>query len=514
MSMVIAKMGAKGKIKKLFDLALRRGFFYATAEIYPDRPAGFWDYGPLGTIMKRRIIEAWRKMIVRRDQMLEIDGSQIMPESVFKASGHLRSFVEPLTVCKRCKQTFRASRLIQEKTGMLIPEALSAEELDELIDKNKVKCSKCMGDLSKVVMFNMMFMFEAGPKSDSKVGLRPETCQSIFLSFPRLYNIMRVKLPIGIAQVGRAYRNEISPRQGLVRLREFTQAEVEVFFNPKKINEFEKFDALKNSRLNLVVLNENKQIELSAKKAVDEKIVPNKLVAYYLVLLKDYYKKLGIRPQNMRFRELSGDERPFYAQSAFDLEIRTSFGWLEVVANHDRADYDLKVHSKGSKTDLGIIENGEKILPWVWEASMGIDRTLLVTLDAAYTEEKGRAVLKLPSFLAPIRVSVLPLVSKNGLAEKAIQVYDMLKDEFDAEFDEKDSIGRRYYRMDEIGVPFAITIDYDTLNDETVTIRERDSKEQIRIKISELKNWLLQSMLTTESPIHQSQTKPKEPRAY
>ena len=497
-------MSEKSKLNKLFDLALRRGFFYPTAEIYPDRPAGFWDYGPLGAAMKRRIIETWRKMIVKRDRMLEIDGSQIMPESVFKASGHLRSFVEPLTACKQCKRIFRADRLIQEKTGVLIPETLSAEKLEELIEKNKVKCSKCKGDLSKVVEFNMMFMFAVGPKLDSKVGLRPETCQSIFLIFPRLYNIMRVKLPIGIAQVGRAFRNEISPRLGLVRLREFTQAEVEVFFNPKKINEFEKFDAIKNSKLNFLLLNENKGIKLSAKKAVDEKIVPNRLVAYYLVLLKDYYEKLGIKPENIRFRELSDDERPFYAQSAFDLEIRTSFGWLEVVANHYRADYDLKVHSKGSKTDLSIIENDEKILPWVWEASMGIDRTLLVTLDAAYTEEKSRTVLKLQSFLAPIQVSIFPLVSKNRLVEKAIQVYDMLKDEFDAEFDEKGSIGRRYYRMDEIGVPFAITIDYDTLNDETVTIRERDSKEQIRVKISELKNWLVQSMLTTKSPIHQS----------
>lgn len=485
-------MSAESKFDKIQELAVRRGFYFPAAEIYPDAPAGFWDYGPLGTALKRRIIDVWRKMIVKRDEMLEIDGAQILPESVFEASGHLKSFADPLTECNKCKKIFRADRLIQDKTGKMVPEALSTEELEDLIRVHNVVCPECAGGLSKVVKFNMMFKFAAGPKMDSKIALRPETCQSIFLDFPRIYRIMRARLPIGVAQVGRSFRNEISPRQGLVRLRELTQAEVEVFFNPKKVNEFEKYDDVADKKLNFLLLGESEEGTLTVKEAVDKKIVQNKLVAYYLVLLTDFYEKLGINPENIRYRELPDEEKPFYAQSAWDLEIKTSFDWLETVANHYRTDYDLTVHSEGSKTDLSVVDNNEKVLPWVWEDSMGIDRTLLVVLDAAYTEEGKRGFLKLPSYLAPMQVAVFPLVDRDGLTEKAKQIYNMLKSQFDAVFDEKDSIGRRYYRMDEIGVPFAVTIDYDTLRDDTVTVRERDSKKQVRMKISEIEAWLKQ----------------------
>ncbi len=485
-------MSEESKFDKITDLAIRRGFYFPSAEIYPGAPAGFWDYGPLGSALKRRIIDVWREMIVKRDCMLEIDGAQILPESVFKASGHLKSFVDPLTECKKCKKIFRADRLIQDKIGKLIPEALSTEELENLINVHNVTCPECGGELSKVVKFNLMFRFTAGPKMDDKIALRPETCQSIFLDFPRIYRSMRAKLPIGVAQVGRSFRNEISPRQGLVRLRELIQAEVEVFFNPEKIEAFEKFDEAAEKKLNFLLLGASEVETLTARKAVDKKIVQNKIVAYYLVLLEEFYEKLGISPENIRFRELPGEEKPFYAQSAWDLEIKTSFGWLETVANHYRTDYDLRVHSEGSKTDLSVIDGEEKVLPWVWEDSMGIDRTLLVVLDAAYTEEEKRIFLKLRNYLAPIQVAVFPLVDKDGLPEKAKQIFNMLRSRFDALFDEKDSIGRRYYRMDEIGVPFAVTIDYDTLKDDTITIRERDSKKQVRIKISEIDDWLRQ----------------------
>lgn len=485
-------MNGKSKFDKIMELAIRRGFFFPSAEIYPDAPAGFWDYGPLGSALKRRIIDVWREMIVRRDGMLEIDGAQILPESVFEASGHLASFVDPLTECKRCKGIFRADRLIQEKTGKLVPEALSTEELENLMRVHKVSCPECGGKLSRVVKFNMMFRFMSGPKMDNKVALRPETCQSIFLDFPRIYRVMRARLPIGVAQVGRSFRNEISPRQGLVRLRELIQAEIEVFFNPKKVDVFEKFDGVAEKELNFLLLGTTEEERLTVREAVERKIVQNKLVAYYLVLLAEFYEKLGISPENIRFRELPDEEKPFYAQSAWDLEIKTSFGWLETVANHYRTDYDLRVHSEGSKTDLSVMDGNEKILPWVWEDSMGIDRTLLVVLDAAYTEEGKRTFLKLPNYLAPVQVAVFPLVDRDGLTDKARQIYDMLRSRFDVVFDRKDSIGRRYYRMDEIGVPFAVTIDYDTLKDDTVTIRERDSKKQVRVRISEIEDWLKQ----------------------
>jgi len=487
-------MRDESKFDKIQELAIRRCFFFPAGEIYPDTPAGFWDYGPLGAALKGRIIDVWRQMIVKRDEMLEIDGAQILPESVFEASGHLKSFVDPLTECKKCRKIFRADKLIQDTTGKPIPEALSSEELDNLVRMNNINCPECRAELSKVVKFNMMFRFTAGPKMDNKVALRPETCQSIFLDFPRLYRATRARLPIGIAQVGRSFRNEISPRQSLVRLRELIQAEVEVFFNPKKVEEFGKFDAVADKKLNFLLLSASKEMPLTAREAVDGKVVQNKLVAYYLVLLAEFYEKLGISPENIRFRELPSEEKPFYAESAWDLEIRTSFGWLETVANHYRTDYDLKVHSEGSKTDLSVVDGNEKVLPWVWEDSMGIDRTLLVVLDAAYTEEPKRTLLKLPSYLAPIQVAVFPLVDRDGLTERARDIYNTLRSGFDATFDEDDSIGRRYYRMDEIGVPFAVTIDYETLKDDTVTVRERDSKKQIRMRISEIKNWLEQRL--------------------
>ena len=490
-------MSEESKFDKITELAIRRGFFFPAAEIYPDAPGGFWDYGPLGSTLKRRIIDVWREMIVKRDGMLEIDGAQILPESVFEASGHLRSFADPLTECMRCKKIFRADRLIQDKTGRLVPEALSALELDNLIQAHSVTCPECGGVLANVKKFNMMFQFAAGPKKNIKIALRPETCQSIFLDFPRLYRTMRAKLPIGIAQVGKSFRNEISPRQGLVRLRELIQAEVEVFFNPKKVEDFEKFDGVADKKLIFLLLGASDMQTLTAREAVDKKIVQNRLVAYYLVLLAEFYEKLGISPENIRFRELPSEEKPFYAESAWDLEIKTSFGWLETVANHYRTDYDLTVHSDGSRTDLSVLDGNEKVLPWIWEDSMGIDRTLLVALDAAYTKEGKRAFLRLPNYLAPIQVAVFSLVDRDGLTEKARQMHSVLRSQFDAVFDEKDSIGRRYYRMDEIGVPFAVTIDYDTLKDDTVTIRERDSKKQIRIRIDEIEDWLKQRFQLT-----------------
>ncbi len=489
-------MSEKSKFAKISDLALRRGIYFPSAAIYSDAPAGFWDYGPLGVALKRRIIDLWRKTIVKRDEMLEIDGSLILPENVFEASGHLKNFVDPLVECTKCREVFRADRLIQNKLDKLIPEALPSKELDNLISRNEIVCPECDSELSNVYKFNMMFRFSAGPRLGNKVALRPETCQSIFLDFLRVYNTMRAKLPIGLAQVGKSFRNEISPRRNLIRLRELTQAEIEVFFNPKKIEFFTKFDAVKSVTLTFLLINDQK-ISLTAEQAVKKKIVQNKLVAYYLVLLKEFYELLGIQSQNIRYRELCDEERPFYAQSAWDLEIKTSLGWLEVVANHYRTDYDLKVHSNGSKTDLRILDDGEKILPWVWEDSMGIDRTLFIALDAAYTQENKRVFLKLPPYLAPIQVAVFPLVNKDGLPEKAKEVYNMLKVELDTFFDKKSSIGRRYYRVDEIGVPYGVTIDYDTLKDDTVTIRERDSKKQIRIKIDTLKEWLKPKLVYT-----------------
>jgi len=482
------------KYEKIMDLAVRKAIFFPAAEIY-NGPAGFYDYGPIGAALKRNIIDLWRKNFVERDGMLEIDGSPIMPPKVFEASGHLSSFQDPLTECKKCKSIFRADKLIADVTGRIVPEAMKAEEFDKLVKENKIHCPKCKSELTPVKMFNLMVKTFYGLKDSELMYIRPETCQSIFVDFQKIYNAMRAKLPIGIAQVGTMCRNEISPRQGLIRMRQATQMEAEVFFNPKKENEFEKFDKYKKYEVRLALFGrEEKIITIALEEALKKKYFRSKVEAYYLALLMRFYESLGIKKENMRLRELGPEEKAFYAKSAWDFEVLTSLGWTELVANHYRAEHDLKSHSKGSGQDLSVIDGEEKVLPWVWENSFGVDRTVFAVLDNAYTEEtvkdETRIVLKLDPKVAPIQVAVFPLVSKDKLPEKADEVYNLLKDCYKCFYDEPGSIGKRYRRMDEIGTPYCITIDYDTLKNADVTVRDRDSMKQERVKIKELNDYL------------------------
>jgi len=475
---------------ELFNLALRRQFYFPAAEIYSNAPAGFWDFGPIGVRIRNRIIELWRKELVEKEDLLEICGSLILPKAVFEASGHLESFNDPIVQCKKCKSLYRADQLIESVTKTVVPEALATEELDKLIEENKVSCPKCRGELGKVRLFNMMMRIEIGATANQTSFLRPETCQNIFLDFDRLFKSGRLALPLGIAQAGKSFRNEIAPKQTLLRERELGQMEVEYFFNPKKINDFPKFEQVKDYRLNLMRL--GKKIEsISCERAVREKIVFGKVIAYWLARTQQFYQKLGISLEKMRFRELEEEERAFYAAETWDFEVETDLGWVELVACNYRTDFDLKAHSKGSKKNLSVKEEGERFVPHVFEISAGIDRALYVALDTAFRKEKRgqeeRIYLKLPLQLAPYLVAVFPLVKKDGLSEKARSVFELLEEHaLPALFDEKGSIGKRYARVDEIGVPFAITIDYDSMDDNTVTLRERDSMKQVRVKISEL----------------------------
>jgi glycyl-tRNA synthetase len=470
--------------KGFIELAKRRGFFWPTAEIYGSI-AGFWNYGPLGTTLKRKVIDAWRKYVVKRDDMIEIDGAQIMPMNVFKSSGHLSSFQDPLVECTKCKKTYRADRLIQEKTGKTIPEAMKPEDFDKLLKENNIKCS-CGGEFSKTEMFNLMVKTFIGPKQNEIAYLRPETCQSIFTDFSLIYRASRAKLPVGMAQVGKSFRNEISPRDALFRTREFTQAEVEVFFNPKKENSFEKYEMIKDYKIRFNLVGKDDTVEMSCEEAFNKKIFRSKIEAYYLVLHLQFFERIGIPRENMRIREIGPDERPFYAQSAWDLEVKTSLGWTEIIANHYRADHDLKSHSEGSGVDLSVMDVDEKVLPWVWEDSMGIDRLVLALLDIGLKKEGERVYLKLSPEVSPYQVAVFPLVNKDGIDSKALEVYNLLKDKFDVFYDDSGSIGRRYARQDEIGTPFCITIDYDTKENDTVTLRYRDTTKQDRVKIEDL----------------------------
>jgi len=469
---------------EVMKLALERGFYFPSCEIYADAQAGFWEYGPSGVGLKNKYLELWRRELVRRDNMLEIDGSQIMSQSVFEASGHLTSFADPIIQCKNCKSTFRADRLIAEKTKIEIPESADLPDFDKAILENNIKCPNCKGDFEAARKFNMMFKVGIGPDGEPAY-LRPETCQSIFVDFPRLYKTMRGKLPFGVAQIGKSFRNEISPRQSLLRLREFYQAEIEVFCNPNKLNDLEKFSEVQDTVIR-VQLDELK--EMTCKEAVESGTIPNKFVAYYLGILAEFYAKTGIDMSRSRFRKLGEKEKAFYAEMAFDFEVETTTGWLELVACNYRSDYDLRGHAKKSKEKFEVMDGDEKVLPHVFEISMGIDRSLYSILEHCLRDDKknDRIVLSLKPYLAPIQVGVLSLVKKDGLKEKTDEIYQSLKRKYDSFLDHSGAIGRRYRRLDEVGAPFAITVDHQTLQDDTVTIRMRDSMEQNRIKISEI----------------------------
>lgn len=474
-------------------LALERGFYFPSCEVYSDAHAGFWEYGPLGVSLKNKFLELWRRDLIRRDEMIEIDGSQIMSKSVFEASGHLGNFADPIIKCTKCSSTFRADKTIADIVGIEIPESSDLIEFDNAIIQNNIKCPKCKGSFDKTKKFNMMFQIGIGPEGD-EAYLRPETCQSIFVDFPRLFKTMRGKLPLGVAQVGKSFRNEIAPRQSLLRLREFYQAEIEVFCNPTKLNEIDKFLEIQDTIIRVQM--DNEPIAMTCKEAVDSGIVPSKFVAYYLGILTEFYEKTGIDITKSRFRKLGNKEKAFYAEVAFDFEVETTIGWLELVACNYRSDYDLSSHAEKSKEKFAVMDNDEKILPHIFEISMGIDRSLYTILEHSLKndDEHERTILSLKPYLAPVHVGVLSLVKKDGLKEKTDEIFLNIKRKFDAFLDHSGAIGRRYRRLDEIGAPFAITIDHQTIEDNTVTIRKRDSMEQTRITISELEEILFNSV--------------------
>ena len=476
-------------MEELSRYCLQYGFFYPTAEIYRTAPSGFWDYGPLGTLLKQKFLQIAMKELVRRDEMILIDGSQILPREVFLASGHLNFFTDPLCSCNNCGSIFRADKLIEEKIGKPVPERTPLEELARLLQN--VKCPSCYGELGNLRLFNMMFKTTVGVDGD-EMYLRPETTQNIYISFPRLYVYARRKLPITVAQIGKSFRNEISPRQLLLRLREFTQLEIEVFYNPNNIDNIEKYKEVENKKIPLYINNE--RIILTCKEAINHGFISNWLQAYYLTLIYEFYVKLNIPSEKIRFRELNDDEKAFYAKRAWDLEVETSIGWVELVACNDRGDYDLTAHMKVSGREMYVIDNTSRLIPHVFELSMGVDRSILTLLDLGLVKENERTVLKLHPALAPITVAVFPLIKDSTLVKTAKDIHELLKTDFDTVYDDSGSIGRRYRRQDIIGTPYCITIDFNTLEDGAVTIRDRDTMEQKRLKISQIKEYLIERL--------------------
>ena len=468
-------------------LAQQRGFFFKSAESYPNTPAGFLDYGPLGVGLRNRVVELWRRSVVKRDGMLEIDGSQILPRAVFEASGHISNFTDPFVRCAKCGSVFRPDKLIEERTKKGVPEKLSDPEYDALMEEAGVKCLKCGSKLSGTSRFNMMFRVGIGPAGE-EAYLRPETCQSIFVDFPLLFKTQRARLPLGMAQVGKSFRNEIAPRQGLIRLRELNQAEVEVFFNPKRADDG-RYSWADPKVLNFR-LSDGSDAALAVADALTKGVVPNRLAGHYLAVMEEFYEAAGIAPEGIRFRVLSDEDRAFYSRAAFDLEVKTSLGWVEHVACNYRGDYDLGGHSRVSGSNFTVEDDGEKVLPHVFELSMGVDRTVFSILDTGLKGGGERRLLALKPYLAPTQACVFPLVNKDGLQEKAWEIWGSLRDELDVFYDDSGAIGRRYARADEAGVPACVTVDYDTLKDGTVTLRDRDTRGQERVARGDLQSRL------------------------
>jgi len=476
------------KAEKILNIATKRGFYFPSAEIYGGK-AGLWTYGHLGTLMKRKFENIWRDYFLKlNSNYFEIEGNCILPKKVFEASGHLEHFKDPLVECKKCHFRFRADELIEDALNKNV-EGHTEKEMDEIIKKNKLKCPKCgSSELGDVKFFNMMFEVKIGSVGDDVAYLSPETAQNAYLSFKREFLALREKLPLGLAIIGKAFRNEISPRQGFFRLREFTQAELQIFFYPASIDKVEGWDGVKDYKIRALLQKENKVKEI---KAGELKL--KKFYAYHLAKIQQFYLDiLKIPKEKFRFRELSKEERAFYNKVHFDIELEIDAlgGFKEVAGLHYRTNYDLSNHEKKSGKKMSVMFNNKRFIPHVLELSFGVDRNIYAFLDIFFKEEKERQLFLFPSSIAPVQVAVFPLVSKDELPKKAKHVYNLLKDDFRVIYDEKGSIGRMYRRVDEIGCNAMITIDYDSLNDDSVTIRNRDDMKQIRVKFKDLKDVL------------------------
>lgn len=448
---------------KIVGLCKSRGYVYPGSEIYGGL-ANTWDYGPLGVELKNNIKRAWMKKFVQESKYnVGLDAAILMNPEVWVASGHVGNFSDPLIDCKECKTRHRADKLIEEwahEQGKdMIADGMSDEQLISFIKENHISCPNCgKENFTDIRKFNLMFKTFQGVTEDSKseIYLRPETAQGIFVNFKNVMRTTRRKLPMGIAQIGKAFRNEITPGNFTFRTREFEQMELEFFCKPGTDLEWHK---------------------------------------YWKDFCENWLLSLGMKKENIRLRDHSPEELSHYSNGTTDIEFTFPFGWGELWGIADRTDYDLKQHMEHSKEDMTYLdpETNEKYIPYCIEPSLGCDRVALAFLCNAYDEEEiaegdTRIVLHLHPALAPYKVAVLPLSKK--LSEKAEEVYSNLSKKFMCDYDEAGSIGKRYRREDEIGTPYCVTIDFDTLEDNCVTIRDRDTMEQVRVKIDELENWI------------------------
>lgn len=450
-------------MEKIVSLCKNRGFIYPGSEIYGGL-ANTWDYGPLGSELKNNVKKAWQKKFIQECKYnVGLDAAIFMNPETWVATGHVGGFSDPLIDCKECKTRHRADKLIEEwatQNGQdLVADGWSDEEMIKFMDDHNINCPNCgKHNFTGIRKFNLMFKTFQGVTEDStsQIYLRPETAQGIFVNFKNVMRTTRRKLPTGIAQIGKAFRNEITPGNFTFRTREFEQMELEFFCKPGSDEEWFK---------------------------------------YWEEFCKNWLLSLGMDENNIRLRQHSKEELVFYSKGTTDIEFKFPFGWGELWGIADRTNYDLSRHMEHSKQDLSYLdpETNEKYIPYVIEPSLGCDRATLAFLCNSYEEEEiaegdTRTVLHLHPALAPYKVAVLPLSKK--LSEKATEVYEKLAKDFMCDYDEAGSIGKRYRREDEIGTPYCVTIDFDTLEDNQVTIRDRDTMEQVRASIDELNDWV------------------------
>jgi glycyl-tRNA synthetase len=552
------------------ELAKRRGFFWSSFEIYGGS-GGFVTYGPLGTRLKQNVEAKLRDLFVKKIGIYEMESSIIAPGKVFEASGHVDHFKEPMVECQNCHQRFRADHLLEEK-GISSAEAekMTLEEISQELEQHSILCPDCGGKFGEPQRYLTMFQTTIGPYSGSVGYGRPEAAQNIFVEFNRIFTSARERLPFGCIQIGHALRNEISPRQGLIRLREFTIADLEFFFDPEEpvcnlLSEVE------NEVLPILLCDTRLKkcedtTDLTVRQALEQKIILSEWQAFFMAMAKRLLTELGVPANKQRFIEKLTWEKAHYSSQSFDQEVLVDrWGWVEVSGHAYRSDYDLSCHMKSSGVDMTVYKEyaapvekeelivkpimaklgpvykgdagkvvtmltkvsaqevadqmakngcymagnyhvfpeqvnickqktvirGSRFIPHVVEPSFGSDRLFYVALEYAYRIKEDRVVLSFPRSIAPIQVGVYPLMGKDGLDTKAKDVQKMLTREgFMTEYDETGSIGRRYARADEAGVQLGVTIDYDTLNNETVTIRDRDSWQQIRTAIKDLPDQL------------------------
>lgn len=465
------------KLQKIVSLCKRRGFVFPNSEIYGGIQ-GFYDYGPLGVLMKNNIKQAWLfEMMQKHENVMPQDGAIITHPRVWEASGHVQSFGDPLVDCKKCKKRFRADNLL-ESLGIEGVGDMSKDEMNKLI-KEKIKCPGCGGELTDIRNFNLLVETSLGVVEGEKrtAYLRGEACQNIYLDYENILESMRMKIPFGICQIGKAFRNEITPGQFLFRQREFEQWDLQWFCSPKEMDKW--YEYWKEERMK-------------------------------------WYKSLVNHAEDLSFKEHGKKELAHYAKKAFDIQYKTEMGWKEWEGIHWRGDWDLSRHGEYSGKDFTYTDQatGERFIPQIVETSGGVDRTFLFLLMDAYEEpivqkpalprgqkskvkgddgngEDIRIVLRLKPHIAPYKVAVFPLMrNKAEIVSKARSIYDSLKIKFMTAWDDNGNVGKRYRRQDEIGTPWCVTVDYQTLEDSTVTIRDRDTMEQVRVNVEELGGWV------------------------